>query len=647
MFARSKYASIDIPRGGGGQWASSFSIDDALVACDNGSKCSRHITASAQYVAFPVSSGGGTSATGDIGVFDHRADRHDHGSGRRNKRPSRLLHGHTGGILDLAFSRLSRDNEALLASTARDGTVRVWDCPPLFDAAVATSAAAGEGGKEKVINLAGGADGVAVKWHPLVDGVLGVATSKADLQVITHQPNPMLSSAYFLNFCILQLHDARHGAAAAQCAMPSAVHTFDFDADGHLCAVFSADGACRGVDARSGSIVWTQPQCHSQGRLGGGVACGVGGGGGGGGSPRFPWYCFVTTGFGAARKRELKLWDVRKMGSSLKTVRFDSSTGVLLPIVDSQSGLLTLVGRGDTFVRTFDLGCQGLVGGALASSASSLPKSVTSSMLRPVGGQGGRGIHTEGNRGKTATAIGGCTLPRTELDVMGCECLRVFKLTRNGVSVMPMVATRRDKSSFDAISSLFPPGPSAKAEDCITSAGDYIKDTETGTKLTLGTRGGDAEAEVELSGEADQRKGEVTLSRGKDLTPKFVSMDPSVRIKKKREKEKNGKKGSGVPTRDKALEKKESKGNDFQNDANPKDGTAAVPPSRPSSRRVSAFLGTKSKFRYIRGHAGFPPPGEEALTGLKIDFTATAGDSEGITASADGALFAVPWKQMG
>lgn len=54
----------------------------------------------------------------------------------------------------------------------------------------------------------------------------------------------------------------------------------------------------------------------------------------------------LTTGFDAQRLRQIIIRDLRNFGEPEKTLELDCSTGILIPLYDSDTGMLFLAGKG-------------------------------------------------------------------------------------------------------------------------------------------------------------------------------------------------------------------------------------------------------------------------------------------------------------
>ncbi|TMS15500.1 Coronin-7 [Larimichthys crocea] len=106
----------------------------------------------------------------------------------------------------------------------------------------------------------------------------------------------------------------------------------------------------------------------------------------------------LTTGFDMMRSREVRLWDSRKLSSSLSSVTLSTSSGTLIPLFDDDTGLLILAGMGDTVVDCFEVSSE--------PSLSQVSHCLMDTSTRGV-----------------------AMVPKWTLDVTSCEVMRVLQLT--------------------------------------------------------------------------------------------------------------------------------------------------------------------------------------------------------------------------
>nr|XP_023472180.1 coronin-7 isoform X4 [Equus caballus] len=114
----------------------------------------------------------------------------------------------------------------------------------------------------------------------------------------------------------------------------------------------------------------------------------------------------VSTGFNQMREREVKLWDTRHFSSALTSLTLDTSPGSLMPLLDPDSGLLVLAGKGESQLSCYEVAPQ-------QPALSPVTQCLLESALR-----------------------GAALVPRRALAVMGCEVLRVLQLS--DTAIMPI-----------------------------------------------------------------------------------------------------------------------------------------------------------------------------------------------------------------
>ncbi|KAJ3160041.1 Coronin-7 [Irineochytrium annulatum] len=135
---------------------------------------------------------------------------------------------------------------------------------------------------------------------------------------------------------------------------------FSFKADGSLIGAITTEKAIVACDPRAGPEAQIKiAKAHQGSKL-----------------SRLLWLgdsdCVFTTGFGRSREREISMWDVRGgKAAPLYTERIDTSTGVLTPKYDVDTGLLYFWGKGDTRCRWLEVGADlGITPSTLSFSSS-------------------------------------------------------------------------------------------------------------------------------------------------------------------------------------------------------------------------------------------------------------------------------------
>ncbi|XP_007499130.2 coronin-7 isoform X1 [Monodelphis domestica] len=121
----------------------------------------------------------------------------------------------------------------------------------------------------------------------------------------------------------------------------------------------------------------------------------------------------LSTGLNQMREHEVKLWDTRCFASALTSFTLHTSPGSLIPLLDADSGLLILGGKGENLVYCYEV---------------SLPQAA----------------FTQVNQCVLETKCRGMALaPRRALTVMACEVLRVLQLSESAIVPVSYVVPRK------------------------------------------------------------------------------------------------------------------------------------------------------------------------------------------------------------
>nr|XP_036870380.1 coronin-7 isoform X4 [Manis javanica] len=167
------------------------------------------------------------------------------------------------------------------------------------------------------------------------------------------------------------LKEAGHSLGDQEVFLPTALAPTE-GYEGHFPALLKSTRAHE--NSRDGRLVWTGTQEH-----------------------------LVSTGFNQMRECEVKLWDTRHFSSALTSVTLDTSPGSLMPLLDPDSGLLVLAGKGESRLYCYEVVPQQL-------ALSPVTQCLLESALR-----------------------GAALVPRRALAVMGCEVLRVLQLSDTAI----------------------------------------------------------------------------------------------------------------------------------------------------------------------------------------------------------------------
>ncbi|TMW42334.1 hypothetical protein DOY81_012584, partial [Sarcophaga bullata] len=149
----------------------------------------------------------------------------------------------------------------------------------------------------------------------------------------------------------------------------------------------------------------------------------------------------LTTGFDAARLRQVIIRDIRNFAVPEKTLELDCSTGILMPLYDPDTNMLFLAGKGDTTINYLE---------------------VTDKDPYLIEGLRHTGEQTKG----------ACLVPKRALKVMEGEVNRVLQLTSN--MVIPIMYQVPRKTYRDFHSDLYPDTASCRTE---LTAADWMSGT--------------------------------------------------------------------------------------------------------------------------------------------------------------------------
>jgi len=167
------------------------------------------------------------------------------------------------------------------------------------------------------------------------------------------------------------------------------IASVNWNLDGSLINTTSKDKKLRIIDPRTGEVA-SVSQAHEGSK-----------------TMRSVWAKrrnqIVTTGFSKKLERQLWIWDPKMMDKPLHQEEIDSQSGVLFPYFDEDTNLLFLSGKGDGNIRSYELWDE----------ESPITEVDCYSSVHPSKGL--------------------CFLPKTVLDVRGCEIARAMKVENNSV----------------------------------------------------------------------------------------------------------------------------------------------------------------------------------------------------------------------
>lgn len=213
-----------------------------------------------------------------------------------------------------------------------------------------------------------GASVASVQWHPTADGVLlsAAGTTAKVWDAVQQQPLTELAAHGDI---VLGAAWSRDGALVGTVCKDKQLRLFDPRAQPEASKSTQAH-----ENSRDCRLAWTGTQDH-----------------------------LLSTGFNQMREREVKLWDTRHFTTAVASLSLDTSQGALLPLMDTDTGLLVLAGKGETQLSCYEVVPQ-------QPAISSVTQCVLEHAVR-----------------------GAALVPRQALAVMGCEVLRVLQLSDTAI----------------------------------------------------------------------------------------------------------------------------------------------------------------------------------------------------------------------
>ncbi|KAL6476542.1 hypothetical protein MHYP_G00150410 [Metynnis hypsauchen] len=144
----------------------------------------------------------------------------------------------------------------------------------------------------------------------------------------------------------------------------------------------------------------------------------------------------LTTGFSRMSERQVALWDPKSFDEPLTLQELDTSSGVLLPFFDPDTGIVYLCGKGDSSIRYFEV-------------TDEAPYVHYLSMYSSKESQKGMGY-----------------MPKRGLEVNKCEIARFYKLHERKCEPIVMTVPRKsDLFQEDLYPDTVGPEPSVEADD--------------------------------------------------------------------------------------------------------------------------------------------------------------------------------------
>ncbi|XP_036885739.1 coronin-7 isoform X2 [Sturnira hondurensis] len=325
--------------------------------------CGNHIKSSCSLIAF------NSDHPGVLGIVPLE------GQGEERRHVTHLGC-HSDLVTDLDFSPF---DDFLLATGSADGTMKLWRLP-----APGQELPSGPG-------LVLGPEDTRVEvlqFHPTVDGIL-VSTAGAAVKVWDVAKQQPLTELAAHGDLVQGAVWSRDGALVSTTCKDKQLRIFDPRTKPEASQSTQAH-----ENSKDGRLAWTGTQEH-----------------------------LVSTGFNQMREREVKLWDTRHFSSALTSLTLDTSPGPLMPLLDPDSGLLVLAGKGGSQLHCYEVAPQQL-------ALSPVTQCLLESVLR-----------------------GATLVPRRALAVMGCEVLRVLQLS--DTAIMP-ISYHVPRKAVEFYEDLFP-----------------------------------------------------------------------------------------------------------------------------------------------------------------------------------------------
>lgn len=305
--------------------------------------CGNHIKSSCTLIAF------NSDRPGVLGIISQEG----HGE---SKRHVAYLGCHSDLVTDLDFSPF---DDFLLASASADRMIKLWRLPSAGDT-LPSAPGVVLGPEELAVE--------ALQFHPTSDGVL-VSTAGRAVKVWDVAKQQPLTELEAHKDLVLSAVWSRDGALVGTACKDKQLRIFDPRA--RTKASQSTQAHENNRDTR---LAWTGMQEH-----------------------------LVSTGFNQMREREVKLWDTRRLSNTLASVTLDTSPGSLIPLLDPDSGLLVLAGKGENQLSCYEVTPQ-------QPALSPVTQCILESVLR-----------------------GAALVPRRALAVMSCEVLQVLQLSDTAI----------------------------------------------------------------------------------------------------------------------------------------------------------------------------------------------------------------------
>ncbi|XP_061079905.1 coronin-7 isoform X1 [Conger conger] len=282
----------------------------------------------------------------------------------------------------------------------------------------------------------------------------------------------------------------------------------------------------------------------------------------------------LTTAFNQVREREGRLWDSRKLSSSLASVSLGNASGTLIPLFDPDSGLLVVSGKGDSVIDCFELNDSEPYFSQVSHCLTEAPS---------------RGV---------------AMVPKLALDVSSCEVLRVLQLTDSFIVPVSYQVPRKAGQDFHA--DLY---PDTLGQTAAMSAEEWWQ--------------GENRQVQRVSLHPDKRPKPGATATKKEPAKR----EPSSGRSKEQEAPAGCSSSSSpmtTPSSSAAPSRSPSSTSGLS--------SGFLPSPSQSTKAIQSMLGPSSKFRHIQGHVLHRDTHFTNLRGLNLT---TPGESDGFCANSE------------
>uniref|UniRef100_A0A8D0HHX5 Coronin n=1 Tax=Sphenodon punctatus TaxID=8508 RepID=A0A8D0HHX5_SPHPU len=437
---------------------------------------------------------------------------------------------HSDVVTDFDFSRF---DELLLATASTDETVKVWRLSDT-DQDLPSSPAVTLGLEWCQLDV--------LQFHPTADGILASGAGKK-VKVWDVAEQRLLTG--------LESHGDQ-------------IQSVAWKQDGSLLGTSCKDKKLRIFDPRIKPTACQSIQGHENSR-----------------DSRLIWMnasdYILSVGFNQMREREVCLWDTRRFSSSLASFTLDTSPGTVIPLFDSDTGLLVLAGKGENLLYCYEV-------------------SPTQPALTQI-----NQCLTEGK------SRGAALVPKLAVDVLACEVLRVLQLTDSAIVPVSYVVPRKSVQEFHE--DLFP--SCTGSVPAVSAEGWWAGDNKQVEKVSLHPARRPSKSFTSHCGPSPQQE---------EQQPQDTQHSDSQTEEAERSD------GSGLSSPTSSLTSPSSAAPSLSTTSGPSSGFV----SSPSQKSLQSILGPSSKFRHLQGTVLHRDTHITNLKGLNLT---TPGECDGFCAN--------------